>query len=61
MVVVGGARCDGTYPFMGLYMGMEQGTVTQTSTTPEAVARVVGSSPELLIGLAMSLEGSMTY
>ena len=37
----------GTCPFMGLYLDMEQGTVTPTYANPEAVARVVrtGSEP----------------
>ena len=34
----------GTCPFMGLYLDMEQGTVTPSYVTPEAVARVMGSS-----------------
>ncbi len=33
----------GTCPFMGLYLDMEQGTVTPTYATPEAVERVVRS------------------
>ena len=33
----------GTCPFMGLYLDMEQGTVTPTYATPEAVQRVVRS------------------
>ena len=49
----------GTSPFMGLYLDMEQATVTPTYATPETVARVVGSSSELLIGQAESLEESM--
>ena len=36
----------GTCPFMGLYLDMEQGTVTPTYATPEAVARVVRSDCE---------------
>ena len=36
----------GTCPFMGLYLDMEQGTVTPTYATPETVARVVGSGSE---------------
>ena len=31
----------GTCPFMGLYLDMEQGTVTPSYATPETVARVV--------------------
>ena len=31
----------GACPFMGLYLDMEQGTVTPTYATPETVARVV--------------------
>ena len=34
----------GACSFMGLYLDMEQGTVTPTYVTPEAVARVMGSS-----------------
>ena len=34
---------EGTCPFMGLYLDMEQGTVTPTYVTPETVARVVKS------------------
>ncbi len=34
----------GTCPFMGLYLDMEQGTVTPTYVTPEAVNRVMRSS-----------------
>ena len=34
----------GTCPFMGLYLDMEQGTVTPSYVTPEAVERVMGSS-----------------
>ena len=37
----------GTCPFMGLYLDMEQGTVTPTYATPETVARVVRSGSEL--------------
>ena len=33
----------GTCPFMGLYLDMEQGTVSPTYATPETVARVVRS------------------
>ena len=33
----------GTCPFMGLYLDMEQGTVTPTYATPEAVHRVTRS------------------
>ena len=33
----------GACPFMGLYLDMEQGTVTPTYVTPEAVARVMGT------------------
>ena len=36
----------GTCPFMGLYLDMEQGTVTPTYATPETVARVVRSDSE---------------
>ena len=36
----------GTCPFMGLYVDMEQGTVTPSYVTPEAVERVVRSSFE---------------
>ena len=36
----------GTCPFMGLYLDMEQGTVTPSYATPEAVARVVRSCSE---------------
>ena len=36
----------GTCPFMGLYLDMEQGTVTPRYVTPEAVARVVGPGSE---------------
>ena len=36
----------GTCPFMGLYLDMEQGTVTPTYATPETVARVVRSGSE---------------
>ena len=36
----------GTCPFMGLYLDMEQGTVTPTYVTPETVARVVRSGSE---------------
>ena len=31
----------GTCPFMGLYLDMEQGTVTPTYASPETVARVM--------------------
>ena len=34
----------GTCPFMGLYLDMEQGTVTPTYVTPEPVNRVMRSS-----------------
>ena len=34
----------GTCPFMGLYLDMEQGTVTPTYVTPEAVKRVMKAS-----------------
>ena len=39
----------GACPFMGLYLDMEQGTVTPTYATPETVARVVrpDSEPEI--------------
>ena len=36
----------GACPFMGLYLDMEQGTVTPTYATPKAVERVVGSISE---------------
>ena len=36
----------GSCPFMGLYLDMEQGTVTPSYVTPEAVARVVGPGSE---------------
>ena len=36
----------GTCPFMELYLEMEQGTVTPTYASPEAVERVVRSSSE---------------
>ena len=36
----------GTCPFMGLYLDMEQGTVTPTYATPETVARVARSDSE---------------
>ena len=36
----------GACPFMGLYLDMEQGTVTPTYATPETVARVVRSDSE---------------
>ena len=36
----------GTCPFMGLYLDMDQGTVTPTYVTPEAVVRVVGPGSE---------------
>ena len=38
----------GSCPLMGLYLDMEQGTVTPTYATPEAVERVAGphSGPE---------------
>ena len=41
-------RCmvAGTCPFMGLYLDMEQGTVTPNYVTPEAVERVMGTSSE---------------
>ena len=39
----------GTCPFMGLYLDMEQGTVTPTYATPETVERVVGPDYELEI------------
>ena len=32
----------GTCPFMGLYLDMEQGTVTPSYATPEAVVRLAG-------------------
>ena len=36
----------GTCPFMGLYLDMEQGTVTPTYATPETVERVVRTDSE---------------
>ncbi len=36
----------GTCPFMGLYLDMEQGTVSPTYATPETVERVVGPGSE---------------
>ena len=36
----------GACSFMGLYLDMEQGTVTPIYATPEAAERVVGSSSE---------------
>ena len=36
----------GTCPFMGLYLDMEQGTVSPTYATPEAVERVVRSDSD---------------
>ena len=51
----------GACPFMGLYLDMELGTVNPTYATPEAVARVVGSRPELLIGQAECPEEIMAY
>ena len=51
----------GTCPFMGLYLDMEQGTVNPTYATPEAMARVVGTSPETLTGRAESPEESTTH
>ena len=36
----------GTCPFIGLYLDMEQGTVTPTYATPETVARVARSDSE---------------
>ena len=32
----------GTCPFMGLYLDMDQGTVSPTYVTPQAVERLVG-------------------
>ena len=32
----------GTCPFLGLYLDMDQGTVSPSFVTPEAVARLVG-------------------
>ena len=32
----------GTCPFLGLYLDMDQGTVTPSYVTPETVARLVG-------------------
>ena len=37
----------GTCPFMGLYLDMDQGTVTPSYVTPAAVERVLGSDSEL--------------
>ena len=51
----------GTCPFMGLYLDMEQGSVNPTYATPEAMARVVGASPEVLTGQAESPEESRTH
>ena len=51
----------GTCPFMGLYLDMEQGTVTPTYATPEGMARVVGTSPEVLTGQAESPEESVAH
>ncbi len=51
----------GCLSLYGLDLDMQQGSATPNYVTSEAVARVVGSSPELLIGQATSLEGSMTY
>ena len=36
----------GTCPFMGLYLDMEQGTVTPSYVTPEAVVRLVRSDSQ---------------
>ena len=36
----------GSCPFLGLYLDMEQGTVTPRYVTPEAVARIVGPDSE---------------
>ena len=36
----------GTCPFMGLYLDMEQGTVTPTYATPEVAERVMRSDSE---------------
>ncbi len=36
----------GSCPFLGLYLDMEQGTVTPSYVTPEAVVRVVGPGSE---------------
>ena len=47
----------GTCPFMGLYVDMEQGTVTPTYVTPEAVERVMGSNSEDGEGPFDALEG----
>ena len=51
----------GCLSLYGLDLDMQQGSATPNYVTSEAVARVVGSSPELLIEQAKSLEGSMTY
>ena len=32
----------GTCPFLGLYLDMDQGTVSPSYVTPEAVARLMG-------------------
>ena len=40
----------GTCPFMGLYLDMEQGTVTPSYATHEGVGRVVRSDAELEMG-----------
>ena len=51
----------GTCPWMGLYLDMEQGTVSPTYVTPEAVERVVKPSTERLTGEAESLDGNETF
>ena len=35
----------GTCHFMGLYLDMDQGTVTPRYATPDSVQRIVGSDP----------------
>ena len=48
----------GSCPFMGLYLDMEQGTVTPRYVTPEAVARIVGPDSEWeSIGLGNNANG----
>ena len=37
---------EGSCPFLGLYLDMEQGTVTPRYVTPEAVVRIVGPDSE---------------
>ncbi len=38
----------GTCPFMALYLDLEQGTVTPSYATPEAVAQIAGKLPEAM-------------